>query len=140
MESRKRKGGSLKRENLPRNWAEAFLAKLAPRTTGTGAGADPLGERVPAQAAVQRDDALDDHPAKGNGDALRGGLEVIDTRSAGCGAEHILEVPLDLFFCGQLQYMISQKEKQPMRSLAAFLHPVFRFTPGWPPGRRAGQP
>ena len=49
-------------------------APRAPRTAGTGAGADPLSEGVPAQAAVQHDDALDDHPEEGNGDTLRGGL------------------------------------------------------------------
>ena len=26
---------------------------------------------------MQRDDALDDHPAEGDGDTLRGGLEVV---------------------------------------------------------------
>ena len=34
------------------------LSPPGPRTAGTGAGADPLGEGVPAQAAVQRDDTL----------------------------------------------------------------------------------
>ncbi len=36
-----------------------------------------MHQRVRGKAAVQRKDALDGSPAKGDGDALRGGLEVL---------------------------------------------------------------